>query len=460
MNQEFFQDGFEDFLRESSDDLRMHPSDRVWQGLQTRMHPTPKWPYILGGAGIFALGLATGIWLNLGGPTNTRTASLSNIAPSALSRPTPSQAMPIWERPTIKATQDGFRSLTAAQVLTAGSPMTDIHDRSAYPSPTRTETATPSLVQLFARTGAWSELAQPALLEASSDRHVPRHAAMSTPPKASMARPAGTTAKSAPMEGSAADRFLQSLGSIRRRTNLQAYLTPSVSYRNLIGQATRSNYTFSNGYSPNAGFGAPTDVNDAVTHRPGFGLEAGSTVQYTLTRSLRVKAGLQFNLTNYDIEAYTYAPEMAPLSAARGNGGGAAIQSLSYFRNATGFSRTWLRNSHFMVSMPVGLEYTVAGNRKLSFTVASTLQPTYMLRNRSYLISTNLKNYAEEPALYRKWNLNAGAEAYLSMHTGSYRWVMGPQIRYQLLSSYKQDYPIREHLVDLGFKVGIQKTIH
>ena len=260
------------------------------------------------------------------------------------------------------------------------------------------------------------------------------------------------------MQGSAADRFLQSLGSIRRRTNLQVYLTPSVSYRNLIGQATRSNYTFSNGYSPNAGFGAPTDVNDAVTHRPGIGLEAGATVQYTLTRSLRVKTGLQFNLTNYDIEAYSYAPEMAPLSAARG--GGTTIQSLSYFRNATGFSRTWLRNSHFMVSMPVGLEYTVASNRKLSFTVASTLQPTYMLRNRSYLISTNLKNYAEEPSLYRKWNLNAGAEAYLSMNSGSYRWVMGPQIRYQLLSSYKQDYPIQEHLVDFGFKIGVQKTIH
>jgi hypothetical protein len=36
---------------------------------------------------------------------------------------------------------------------------------------------------------------------------------------------------------------------------------------------------------------------------------------------------------------------------------------------------------------------------------------------------------------------------------------MGPQMRYQLLSSYKEDYPIREHLVDYGFKIGIQKTL-
>ena len=458
MNEEIFQDGFEDFLRESSDDLRMHPSDRVWQGLHARMHPAPKWPYVLGGAGIFALGLATGVWLNLGGPTESGTASISMTAPSARSQATTAHALPIGTHPLLEASHDGIRTLPTAYMLTEVGRMTEIHDNGSYPSTARTETPMPSLTQLFARKGAWSELAKPSLLEASSDRQAPSHAGMASPPKASSATTPGTTTRSSSMEGSAADRFLQSLASIRRRTNLQVYLTPSVSYRNLIGQATRSNYTFANGYSPNAGFGAPTNVKDAVTHRPGIGLEAGATVQYALTRSLRVKTGLQFNLANYDIEAYSYAPELAPLSAARG--GGTAIQSLSYFRNATGFSRTWLRNSHFMVSMPVGLEYTVAANRKLSFTVASTLQPTFMLRNRSYLISTNLKNYAEEPSLYRKWNLNAGAEAYLSMNSGSYRWVMGPQIRYQLLSSYKQDYPIQEHLVDFGFKIGVQKTIH
>lgn len=458
MNEDFYQDGFEDFLKESSDDLRMHPSDRVWQGLHARMHPAQKWPYILGGAGIFALGLATGIWLNLSRPADTPSRSIP-VAP-APSMAIGAQEMPTWSRPVIEAAQNGFRPLPTASLLTEGHRMGVIADQGSQAFATRTGNAIPSLTHLFARTGSWSALAQPSLIEPSTDRQAPRHGEMAPLPTAPTGRPAGATSKPSFISGSAADRFLQGLGSIRRRTILQVYLTPSVSYRNLIGQATRSNYIFPNNYSINAGFGAPTDVNDAVTHRPGIGLEAGSAMQYTLTRSLRVKAGLQFNLTNYDIEAYTYAPEMAPLSAARGAGGGATIQSVSYFRNAAGFSRTWLRNSHFMVSMPVGLEYTVAGNRKLSFTVASTLQPTYMLRNKSYLISTNLKNYAEEPALYRKWNLNAGAEAYLSMNTGSYRWIMGPQIRYQLLSSYKQDYPIQEHLVDFGFKVGIQKTIH
>ena len=128
-------------------------------------------------------------------------------------------------------------------------------------------------------------------------------------------------------------------------------------------------------------------------------------------------------------------------------------------RNFFGFSRTWLRNTHFTVSTPIGLELVVPASRKVSVNLASTIQPTYTIRNNSYLISTNLKNYAQEPSLYRTWNVNAGAEAYLSVSKGSYRWIMGPQIRYQLLSSYKENYPISEHLIDYGMKFGIQKTL-
>ncbi|NDC78586.1 MAG: hypothetical protein EBZ67_12045, partial [Chitinophagia bacterium] len=180
MNEEIFQDGFEDFLRESSDDLRMRPSDRVWQGLHARMHPSPKWPYILGGAGIFALGLATGVWLNLGGPTDIRTTTLSITAPSAQSQTRPAQVLPIEGHPVIEAGQEGYRPLHSALMLTEGRMMTEIHDRGSYASTGRTETTIPSLAQLFARTGAWYELAQPSLLEASSERQVPRHAGMAS----------------------------------------------------------------------------------------------------------------------------------------------------------------------------------------------------------------------------------------------------------------------------------------
>ena len=112
-----------------------------------------------------------------------------------------------------------------------------------------------------------------------------------------------------------------------------------------------------------------------------------------------------------------------------------------------------------MISVPLGVELTVIGNKRVAFNVASTIQPTYVIRNQAYLVSTNLKNYAEEPSLYRKWNLNAGGEAFMSINTGTVTWVVGPQIRYQILSSYKEKYPIKEHLIDYGFKIGVTKIL-
>jgi len=77
----------------------------------------------------------------------------------------------------------------------------------------------------------------------------------------------------------------------------------------------------------------------------------------------------------------------------------------------------------------------------------------------SYLLSTDLKHYAKEPKLNRRWNMNAAIEANLNMQKGGFKWSIAPQFRYQMLSSFKSKYPIKENLMDLGIKVGVIKTI-
>jgi hypothetical protein len=78
-----------------------------------------------------------------------------------------------------------------------------------------------------------------------------------------------------------------------------------------------------------------------------------------------------------------------------------------------------------------------------------------MLSNKSYLLSTDYKNYAEVPSLMRKWNLNTGFEVFAGYTTKKLEWRIGPQVRYQTLSSFKDKYPVREHLFDFGLKVGV-----
>ena len=63
MDSESIEDGFEEFLRERTDQFRMHPSDSVWTELSTRLHRPRRWPYALGGVLLFGLGIGAGIMI-------------------------------------------------------------------------------------------------------------------------------------------------------------------------------------------------------------------------------------------------------------------------------------------------------------------------------------------------------------------------------------------------------------
>lgn len=457
MDRESIEDGFEEFLRERTDQFRMHPSDSVWTELSTRLHKPRKWPYALGGVLLFGLGIGAGVLIERASERGPATAEVLRAQQPA---PQSQASIPNQADPSIAALDPIREQTRIIENFLLNGDFRAVHTlRPVVPTVTRNGADRADVGPFVRTTNLIAENTPNTIsyIDASAlQAGRPRTMAMAKRPgsnnrtdKAKALKPSSKTSVTA--------NVLNTIGRIGKRTGWQLHIAPSFSYRRLVGQASKTSFSYS-GFPYSANYGFPTDVNDAVVHKPAFGLEIGSSLTQNIGRRLRLKAGIQFNYNNYDIEAYSYMPEMAPFSAARTAGYG-SINTVAYYRNANGFDRTWLRNSHLMVSMPVGFEASLFGNRRVRFNVASTIQPTYVLNNKSYLISTNLKNYAQEPALYRNWNLNAGAEAYLSVDAGTYRWVMGPQVRYQLLSSYKEDYPIREHLVDYGFKIGIQKTL-
>ena len=458
MDKDFFEEGLEDYLREKTDEFRLYPSDKVWEGLQKKMHPSRKWPYFAGAAILFGMGLATGMLINndsiytnskdipgneLRNQKDLKSTDLpvNEWKDVLISSGSPSNMSDQPQNGDLSSTKT-FKQASVRSFSNNGSSFLTILNPEVYTDESITP---PEDMPDYEKEGAEdaNDLSFAKVISMSSMQHLKK--ANKNPAKASL-----LVSKSA--------QFLDQISQFSRKSGIQLYFSPTVSYRKLIGQASKSSFSY-NGFPYSANFGFPSDVNDAVTHKPALGIELGSALTYPLGRHFRVKAGLQFNLNNYDIEAYSYVPEIASLSAGGPSGFSQPISAVSYYRNFSGYSRTWLRNSHFMVSMPLGIEMNLFASKRVSFNVASTIQPTYVINNRSYLISTNLKNYAQEPSLYRKWNVNAGAEAYLSVNTGSYKWIMGPQFRYQILSSYKDKYPIREHLVDYGFKVGIQKVL-
>ena len=235
----------------------------------------------------------------------------------------------------------------------------------------------------------------------------------------------------------------------------EIYFTPTISYRKLS-----LNHSYA-GVSPfsasNYPFASLRDVNSEVVHKPDMGVELGVSTGYPVSKNLKLIGGLQFNINRYDIKAFAYYGEQATINL---NGGNNSLTAWTFYRNHDGYKSDWLKNYYLSVSAPIGAKVKVVGNKKTYLGVAGTIQPTYILKDRAFLISTDYKNYVEVPRLIRHVNVNTSFETFVSYasRSGKTRWQVGPQVRYQILSSYKNPYPVRENLFDFGLKLGVSRN--
>lgn len=235
----------------------------------------------------------------------------------------------------------------------------------------------------------------------------------------------------------------------QRRFSTQFYLTPTVSYRKLEDEGN-----VSNGYMAWQLAQSNYDVNDLVKHKPAAGVDFGFETRYRLSNRLSLKGGIQLNIYRYDIRAYYHSPEVATVAITNGFNRVDVVAAISNYRNSGGNLTSWLENKYVQAALPLGADYLLANNKKIQWGVSSSIQPTYLFGDGAYLISSNYKNYAKFPDLMRRWNVNLEGGTFIGYTTGGVKWQVGPNARYQLLSSYIKGYPVREHLFAVGFKVG------
>jgi hypothetical protein len=118
-----------------------------------------------------------------------------------------------------------------------------------------------------------------------------------------------------------------------------------------------------------------------------------------------------------------------------------------------------LSSNFLQLAVPVGFDMKIADTRSVDFYVSASGQFTYQIASSYYILSDDYKNYLKQPDIDRKFNINTAVEAFASFDAGGITWQAGPQIRYQLLPGSKDAYPIREHLIDYGFKIGVVKKL-
>jgi hypothetical protein len=432
MKKSFTPDHFEHFLKDSADDLQMRPTNAVWRRIQGRLNRRRRWTLFTSAFFLVTASLFGYFIVDRAKEPSDPFAGVQtlpeekNITPeNTTAAAAPSQPMPV-----------------SSQTKAAGS----FTKTQVAPQPVdRTLTATAQ--QLFQNPIPEPLVAAVPFTPVPVDEHQPFAGAASRQPVA---------------EQALANNSLLTIESVvnlykpklkRRTSEFQMYFTPTVSYRRLTENKSYLRAVPQNLASFN--MAALYDVNSLVTHKPDLGLELGVGFKFPVARSIKLRTGLQFNVNRYDIKAFTYVPERATITLNNGPRGVDSLNTISRHRNFSGGRMDWIQNLYYQISAPIGVEVNLSGSRRTKIGIATTIQPTYVLGDRAYLLSADYKNYSQVPWLMRRWNVNTSLETFVAYKTGTVQWQVGPQVRYQLLSSFVEKYPVKENLFDFGVKVGV-----
>ncbi|MGB8195147.1 MAG: outer membrane beta-barrel protein [Chitinophagaceae bacterium] len=479
MERNFYTDDFERLIRQKADQYKMYPSDQVWKGVYKSLHGRKRWRWAGLAVLLLGVGAYTGNWYLSDKPT---AQVARNIQPSitAANQGTPDAFKPIrsnsvngvfgqsqansqvtrpnsavgYENMLLSRAgnpqnlQDTYQDVTLYSI--ENSAVID-NDPEQILNPDNTNNI-PSVEKLS------DDLNQAASLEKANESTVKANSKAMNMADAASESVLKDNEKIQNINWLQESAVFQLAAIKPKRLGLQLHFSPTVNYRKLTGSTSfTSSEEKSIPLSPNI----MGDVDQYVKHKPALGFEIGANLVYRNTKRISFKAGVQFNYSRYNIEAYEGPQEIATIALSNTYAWVAdTISTYSNIRNLSGYAREDLSNQYFQLSMPIGVEYKVLGSEsKLQLNIAATIQPTYLLNRNSYLITTDYKGYMRQPSLVRRWNANGGLETYVSYHTGSVRWQVGPQFRYQLLSTYSRKYPIKEQLMEYGFKIGVTKTL-
>ena len=181
-------------------------------------------------------------------------------------------------------------------------------------------------------------------------------------------------------------------------------------------------------------------------------------MNYTLTKKFRFTAGAHFTYSGYNIISNEVHPTFATLVLKDHATGMTYSRSfITHYGDGTGQQVVTLHNYNWQASIPVGLQYEFLGNDKVQFNVGANLEPSLVLKSNAYILSSDGNNYINDPSLFRKWNINSNFGTFVTFGSGKLKWQIGPNVRYQWLSTYQRDYTIKEHLINYGIRIGITK---
>jgi len=404
-----FNDSFERMLREKADEFKMYPSARVWHSIYNNMHPGRRWPSM-------AMSIVLIAVLLLVGYTNSeriipKKAVTASVTEVKLSNKT-EQKLLADNKIVISANEPFFTTNESQQSATAQNQQAIARDlisnnRKQYTSINPADWTTNKLTENKKTTAETI-----ATSISSEDKN-----------KQTTKRIISSNNHRSIENEDLIDQLITKKAD--GKLGLQVYASPSFIYPNL------------------------SDVSLAGDAKSSVGLEVGAAMQYAIFKKLKVTTGLQLNYLSYNSLGYfTNGTTNALIKQSQNE----PLIENSSLTNTTGLYPINFRSETYQVSLPVGVEFKLIGRDRLHWDVGATIQPTYIMGG-------NNNRFKEESAI-NNWNLNAGFETFVTYKINGLTWQLGPQFRYQLMSTYDKAHTVNENLANYGVKLGVSKVLH
>jgi hypothetical protein len=512
MEQEFYRDEFEQLLKDTTEDFKMYPSRKVWHSIYNDLHPDRKWPSFA----VCLLLLTIILYVGVSNNNSINNKTRKNIAVS-LNEPAThntdaagATAKPIPARNSAASGENNPGNNILAYVnpdqlfIVPGSNYSTSEITTLYTdnnvaadiiaeetedavtgntSGSGIKNATTLIADGRTIASITAPVAEEAVTEIQPDKTEEEDAASQVVILNKKNEPAATggelktglvvntnsflaankniqkdTREIEWIEDFAFHNASNSSKKIFRGLATQFYVTPSVGYR----------VKFKNGYYKSVdnslvtsnvarNHADKTELNQQAT----MNMEAGAGIIKNLGKRLRFKTGVQFNFTDYLTFAQKLEhPTQTNLLVDNQSAGLALAAYSADYAHIPGKNNSKLHNRTIQLSVPLGMDYKIISNNVLNWYVGASVQPTYVTRGNSYLLSSDYNFLVEDQALMRKWNLNGAIESFVSFKTRSGTFInLGPQFRYQLFSMYDKSYIYTEKPYSVGFKIGFTRPL-
>ena len=442
-----YNEEFERQLKEKADQFKMYPSDRVWNEVHSSLH-TRKRRFVVG------MSFLIGSILFLAGT--------QLISPVHNNRPKSIAAK-------INTTVKPAGSAVLPDFTVGNFEATPLNNSADHRGSEASQTGTTSFILRPVNPSDRSAAdAQESWVEKNTTRVKPVEQTISRKPEATVStndlmesmqsvlnNPAPDIAASEMISEKPVNQLSRNHSD---RYSWEIYITPTINTHYLNGL----NYRTMAQALPTAPIMVVhiANVNGFVDNTPVLGYNVGGNILYRISKNISLKAGLEFSFSRYYINTYNSNPGQASATLSSYFGYVAdSLISMSNGSSSINKNPDRFQNRYYQLSIPLGVDMKVISTGKFQVHLGATVQPSYLLNTDAYVLSNDFSSYTKDAEAFRRWNLIAGAEAYISYGVGKIRWEIGPQVRYQIFSSYKNSYPLQENMLNYGIRIGISKSI-